>query len=718
MTTRTRRYSLRGSPSLPPSFPLSLSRSLTSLWLLQYILTCVTPRGDLWPILRRFSRFKSLREQLLKDDNPALKSLPFPDRRLLGGSIGEALGEASAKIFGGGPFGLIAPRTGEQDREADDGEATPEVRRRRQLLEQWINETLELCPADCTLLEFLGDDNSVTTTEARKLGIQIVSSAPCRTVTEDSHGDPVALAEHKQRQERHNKQLMAALDAVPVRVSVALSRVPRSGATGLVPLQTDAPAAQPAPAAEPAPAPQPAVEPAPAPAASAGSSSVGSGWGSAFASLKQALSTVEVSVSSGLNAIQKEVQDFSAAARIEIRSGMGPKWSAYVVQCFCTDGECWHVRRSLTEVIKLRNTLLKDGNPAVRAMDAAFPSKLQDAAVMLRPSFVDDDAEDALERRAAIEVWLNEALEACVGDATIEAFLSRESRLVEYTALVRCPLRQELPEPTSTAEDAVEESADSLAVAAGQRFTVTRCVALEGHGQWARCEHAGLVGWLCSQAVDGTQFVSVDPPEADRAGGEENGSDSSESSGEYSSEYETDTDEEEQEEEVDEEAGANADGELTMEASSAAEEVRQAQAARQAKQRQKEEEKAREEAQDGAASSTGGDGSPPALAPPTNVEPNEPESGLAEEKEESEEEATDRATEEATAGALESATEGTTAEATEAATEEATATAAPGALDDVDDSTLHFWTALLCAVCYRSGRCSHTRTVLCAPMPG
>ena len=33
----------------------------------------------------------------------------------------------------------------------------------------------------------------------------------------------------------------------------------------------------------------------------------------------------------------------------------------YYIQCFCAGGECWHVRRSLTEVIKLRNALLKDG---------------------------------------------------------------------------------------------------------------------------------------------------------------------------------------------------------------------------------------------------------------------------------------------------------------------------------------------------------------------
>ena len=66
-----------------------------------YVLTCTTPRDDLWPILRRFSRFKELRDELLKDDNPALKALAFPEQKLLGGSIGDALGEAGSKIFGG-----------------------------------------------------------------------------------------------------------------------------------------------------------------------------------------------------------------------------------------------------------------------------------------------------------------------------------------------------------------------------------------------------------------------------------------------------------------------------------------------------------------------------------------------------------------------------------------------------------------------------------------
>ena len=74
-----------------------------------------------------------------------------------------------------------------------------------------------------------------------------------------------------------------------------------------------------------------------------------------------------------------------------------------------------------------------------------FPTKLPDAAVMLRPSFVDDDVDDATERRPKIQTWLNEVLEACVGEPSLAVFLGREGRVAEYTALVRCVLQPELP---------------------------------------------------------------------------------------------------------------------------------------------------------------------------------------------------------------------------------------------------------------------------------
>ena len=48
-------------------------------------------------------------------------------------------------------------------------------------------------------------------------------------------------------------------------------------------------------------------------------------------------------------------------------------------------------RRSLHDVVELRNLLLKDGSPAVRTIP--FPTKIQDEVTMsrLRPSWVDDD---------------------------------------------------------------------------------------------------------------------------------------------------------------------------------------------------------------------------------------------------------------------------------------------------------------------------------------
>jgi len=577
-----------------------------------YILRCETPRGEVWPILRRFSTFEKLREDLLKDENPALKSLDFPASKLFFGTFGQKLFEGSGKERG-------------QD------VATPAVRQRKQQLESWINEVSELCPAEPLLLAFFIDDNSVTTAEALKIGIKVSSSAPHRAATEESSPEAPPSAEEQARKQRQNRRALDALDAQPVRIKLTMARPPvahREGGGGaqdtektrqrrkedeiaaLAAMREDEPGseASPRPAAEPASAaePEPDSEPEPEPAPTSRWGSLGGAFG-ALTSFKDEiqqeleavadtvtakLSTVGDSVTEGISAIRQEVEDASAAVRAEI----GPGWKAYLIQCRCAEDDvtptrraspCWHVRRSLHDVVELRNLLLKDGSPAVRTIP--FPTKIQDEVTMsrLRPSWVDDDIEDSRQRLQAIEVWLNEVLEACVGDEALSAFLGREARVIDYTALSELPLRADLPEeegqeaePERERSALQQDSFSSGVVARGTRLCAVQWVAIEGAGQWIRCEG----GWVCAEDADGAQpfqlpcgahnplslfggagtvFVSAD-------GIPEGGGDDDDES-DYS--YETETDSEEEVAEVEEEVGAEEEGELTMEAKAAAEEA-------------------------------------------------------------------------------------------------------------------------------------------------
>ena len=410
-----------------------------------YILTCVTARDDLWPILRRWSAFQALHKSLLREDDPARAAVAFPDAELFGLGVGSALQNkllGSLSASGGGGAEAAQPSA---------------TQRRKAMLEAWIKEMLKLCPAEQVLLEFLGDDNSITAAEARKLGIEVVSSA--RQATAEDDGDAVAEAEHRKRQQRHNSQVIAAMDAAPERVVVSLAR-PLAPSRPLTP-------------ATPAPAPAPKS----------------SGWGSAFASFADKVST-------SVAAASKELSEVASAA---VSGADG--WKGYTIQCVTADGQCWHVRRSLCEVIKLNKALLTDGNPALRGL--AFPSKLTDAAVALRPAFVDDDPLDASERRRGCDDWLNQVLEACPGDTCTDlaAFLAREERVLEYTALQRCVLCEE-PAAAADGGDAVEIDAV---------VKVGKWVIVEGAGEWAQEETSGR--WFCAVGADGAVYVSADGKE-------------------------------------------------------------------------------------------------------------------------------------------------------------------------------------------------------------
>ena len=82
--------------------------------------------------------------------------------------------------------------------------------------EEWTNEVLTLCPGDKRLLIFMADDGSISTAQARDFGIEVVSSAPRRRLDADSAPpNAAALAQHRARQSRKNKVVLAELDAQP-----------------------------------------------------------------------------------------------------------------------------------------------------------------------------------------------------------------------------------------------------------------------------------------------------------------------------------------------------------------------------------------------------------------------------------------------------------------------------------------------------------------------
>eukprot|EP01043_Picozoa_sp_COSAG02_P075304 COSAG02_NODE_15462_length_1168_cov_4.595884_2_plen_139_part_01 len=130
----------------------------------------------------------------------------------------------------------------------------------------------------------------------------------------------------------------------------------------------------------------------------------------------------------------------------------------------------------------------------------------------LRPGWVDDDSEDAEERWKEVELWLNQALTTCVGDARLLNFLSRTSRVTSYTTLARCVLRDAPPEPKDNGDEESSEAAGdhadgAAALATGQAFEVSNWVAVEGQGEWAQDKDSGK--WLCAMNEGGELYVTA-----------------------------------------------------------------------------------------------------------------------------------------------------------------------------------------------------------------
>ena len=174
----------------------------------------------------------------------------------------------------------------------------------------------------------------------------------------------------------------------------------------------------------------------------------------------------------------------------------------------------------MCDVIQLRNTLLKDGNPALRTI--YFPTKLTDAAMALRPGWVDDDSEDAEERWKEIELWFNQALTSCASDARLLTFLSRTNRVTSYNTLARCVLQEAPPEPKDDGDEEGREAAGDHAdgagvLAAGQTFEVSNWVVVKGQGEWAQDKGSGK--WLCAMNEEGELYVTAKDAQQTRSQG-------------------------------------------------------------------------------------------------------------------------------------------------------------------------------------------------------
>ena len=338
-----------------------------------YVLKVETPSGDVWPCLRRWTACKELHKSLMVDENPALKGVPFPGEKIYNrtvadfGAVGSMLAKgATAATAAAASAGMELPARLADAPAPAPAQAASASQQRKQQLEVWLNEVIQLCPGETEVLTFLADDNSVSTAQARELGVDVVSSNPTRKMSAETAPDnKVGEQEHVQRLKRQNKQLMDSLDSLATRATVSVAPVPQDDSSS----DNDE-----------GDSPQPQAQ-------SDFTAKISSGFGFLRKGFAQAQAAVE-----------KGVREVAAAAAADDSDKHNSRWKAYYIQCFNQQQDSWYIRRSVSDLYQLRNRLLKDGNPAVRG--TPFPSKIQDT---LRPNWADDSIEDAVERREAIE---------------------------------------------------------------------------------------------------------------------------------------------------------------------------------------------------------------------------------------------------------------------------------------------------------------------------
>jgi hypothetical protein len=433
-------------------------RTQTEVYMV-YRMTVFAPDGEEWVIEKRFSAFKSLRDKLVEDNNPAVRSLDFPESAFLGSVQGEGM----------------------------DGET---ITKRKEQLDVWINEVLMFCPGNPDVAAFL--QNPTEAEAAAKAKAEFDAAAKAAKAER-------LKAEHDELDYHPNKVelLVIRIDgdiedpAYIMKCTTPIGEIwPITRRySSFVSLQKDLIATG-----------NPAVKGVPFPHKKMFSSFT-SGFGSFFGSSKPAPETTESesrqrkeqlqawmdevvamcpgdklvsmflakdgSVSVDLarqlgidvgsadeaaeqrkaagKAMELEKERAAASDKLANMDEMPSKisivkaitrqgdpdqktqteiFTAYWVKVFLPDSDdTWVVEKRFQAFKSLRAKLLADGNPAIRSTE--FPPSTTLGSITGQGL----DVEVVHTRKRLLEAWLNEALLVCCGDPDLATFLDRSSSI-------------------------------------------------------------------------------------------------------------------------------------------------------------------------------------------------------------------------------------------------------------------------------------------------
>lgn len=278
-----------------------------------YIMKCTTPASEVWPIARRYSSFVQLQKDLIATGNPAVKGVFFPHKKMF-----SSFTSSFGSFFGGGSK---APPSD-----------SSESRERKEQLQAWIDEVVEMCPGEKLVSMFLAKDGSVSVDMARQLGINL---GVADEAAEKRKAAGKAIELEKERVKASSK--LESMDQMPSKISI-VKAITRQG-------------------------------------------------------------------------------DPDQKTQTEI-------FTAYWVKVFLPDSdETWVVEKRFQAFKTLRAKLLADGNPAIRSTE--FPPSATLGSITGQGL----DVEVVHTRKRLLESWLNEALLVCCGDPDLAQFLDRSAAI-------------------------------------------------------------------------------------------------------------------------------------------------------------------------------------------------------------------------------------------------------------------------------------------------
>eukprot|EP01043_Picozoa_sp_COSAG02_P034093 COSAG02_NODE_2365_length_9052_cov_11.510779_3_plen_1026_part_00 len=275
-----------------------------------YIMKCTTPANEIWPIARRYSSFVQLQKDLIATGNPAIKGIFFPHKKMF-----SSFTSSFGSFFG-------------SKQQPSGGPDSSESRERKEQLQAWIDEVVDLCPGDKLVSMFLAKDGSVSVDLAKQLGINL---GVADEAAEQRKAAGKAMELEKERAAASSK--LQSMDQMPSKISI-VKAITRQG-------------------------------------------------------------------------------DPDQKTKTEI-------FTAYWVKVFLPDSDdTWVVEKRFQAFKTLRAKLLADGNPAIRSTE--FPP----SAALGSLTGQGLDVEVVHTRKRLLESWLNEALLVCCGDPDLAKFLDR-----------------------------------------------------------------------------------------------------------------------------------------------------------------------------------------------------------------------------------------------------------------------------------------------------